>query len=98
MPINRFFNNNPKAVFREIVESAGLTPTEDITVGDTKEIFNALKSVDISLMGYTYTLEFEPHDDSLTVKDTASHRDRTDLRFIDRTAARSLAMSFSARK
>ena len=73
--LNRFFNNNPKAVFREIVESAELTPTEDITVGDTKEIFNALKSVDISLMGYTYTLEFEPHDDSLTVKDTASHRE-----------------------
>ena len=73
--LNRFFNNNPKAVFREIVESAGLTPTEDITVGDTKEIFNSLKSVDISLMGYTYTLEFEPHDDSLTVKDTASHRE-----------------------
>ena len=73
--LNRFFNNNPKAVFREIVESAGLTPTEDITVGDTKEIFNALKSVDISLMGYTYTLEFEPHDDSLTVKDTASNRE-----------------------
>lgn len=73
--LNRFFNNNPKAVFREIVESAGLTPTEDITVGDTKEIFNALKRVDISLMGYTYTLEFEPHDDSLTVKDTASHRE-----------------------
>lgn len=73
--LNRFFNNNPKAVFREIVESAGLTPTENITVGDTKEIFNALKSVDISLMGYTYTLEFEPHDDSLTVKDTASNRE-----------------------
>lgn len=73
--LNRFFNNNPKAVFREIVESAGLTPTEDITVGDTKEIFNALKSVNISLMGYTYTLEFEPHDDSLTVKDTVSHRE-----------------------
>lgn len=73
--LNRFFNNNPKAVFREIVESAGLTPTEDITVGDTKEIFNALKNVDISLMGYTYTLEFEPHDDSLTVKDTASNRE-----------------------
>lgn len=73
--LNRFFNNNPKAVFREIVESAGLTPTEDITVGDTKEIFNALKNVDISLMGYTYTLEFEPHDDSLTVKDAASNRE-----------------------
>ena len=73
--LNRFFNNNPKTVFREIVDSAGLTPTEDITVGDTKEIFNALKSVDISLMGYTYTLDFEPHDDRLTVKDTASNRE-----------------------
>lgn len=73
--LNRFFNNNPKTVFREIVDSAGLTPTEDITVGDTKEIFNALKSVDISFMGYTYTLEFEPHDDGLTVKDTASNRE-----------------------
>lgn len=73
--LNSFFNNNPKAVFREIVESAGLTPTEDITVGDTKEIFNALKSVDISLMGYTYTLEFEPHDNSLSVRDTTSHRE-----------------------
>lgn len=73
--LNSFFNNNPLAVFREIIKSAGLTPTEDITVGDTKEIFNALKNVDISLMGYTYTLEFEPHDDSLTVKDTASNRE-----------------------
>ena len=73
--LNNFFNNNPLAVFREIVKSAGLEPTEDITVSETKEIFNSLKSVDISLMGYTYTLEFEPHDNSLSVRDTASDRE-----------------------
>ena len=72
--LNSFFNNNPLAVFREIVKSAGLEPTEDISIGDTKEIFNSLKSVDISLMGYTYGLEFEPHDDRLSVTDTASGR------------------------
>ena len=72
--LNSFFNNNPLAVFREIVKSAGLEPTEDISIGDTKEIFNSLKSVDISLMGYTYSLEFEPHDDRLSVTDTASGR------------------------
>lgn len=72
--LNSFFNNNPLAVFREIVKSAGLEPTEDISIGDTKEIFNSLKSVDISLMGYTYSLEFEPHDDRLSVMDRASGR------------------------
>ena len=72
--LNSFFNNNPLAVFREIVKSAGLEPTEDITIGDTKEIFNSLKNTDISLMGYTYGLEFEPHDDRLSVMDTASGR------------------------
>ena len=73
--LNSFLNNNPKAVFREIVESAGLTPTEDITVEEAKAILGTLKSVDISLMGYNYTLELEPHDGSLTVKDAASHRE-----------------------
>lgn len=72
--LNSFFNNNPLAVFREIVKSAGLEPTKDITIGDTKEIFNSLKNTDISLMGYTYGLEFEPHDDRLSVTDTASGR------------------------
>lgn len=72
--LNSFFNNNPLAVFREIVKSAGLEPTEDISIGDTKEIFNSLKNTDISLMGYTYALEFEPHDDRLSVTDTASGR------------------------
>lgn len=72
--LNSFFNNNPLAVFREIVKSAGLKPTEDISIGDTKEIFNSLKNTDISLMGYTYALEFEPHDDRLSVLDTASGR------------------------
>ena len=72
--LNSFFNNNPLAVFREIVKSAGLEPTEDISVGDTKEIFSSLKNTDISLMGYTYSLEFEPHDDRLSVTDTASGR------------------------
>lgn len=72
--LNSFFNNNPLAVFREIVKSAGLEPTEDITIGDTKEIFNSLKNTDISIMGYTYGLEFEPHDDRLSVTDTASGR------------------------
>ena len=72
--LNSFFNNNPLAVFREIVKSAGLEPTEDITAGETKEIFNSLKNTDISLMGYTYSLEFEPHDDRLSVRDTASGR------------------------
>lgn len=72
--LNSFFNNNPLAVFREIVKSAGLKPTEDISIGDTKEIFNSLKNTDISLMGYTYGLEFEPHDDRLSVTDTASGR------------------------
>ncbi len=72
--LNSFFNNNPLAVFREIVKSAGLEPTEDISIGDTKEIFNSLKNTDISLMGYTYGLEFEPHDDRLSVTDTASGR------------------------
>lgn len=72
--LNSFFNNNPLAVFREIIKSAGLEPTEDITIGDTKEIFNSLKNTDISLMGYTYALEFEPHDDRLSVTDTASGR------------------------
>ena len=62
------------AVFREIIKSAELEPTEDISIGDTREIFNSLKSVDISLMGYTYALEFEPHDDRLFVTDTASGR------------------------
>lgn len=73
--LNNFFNNNPLAVFREIVKSAGLEPTDDITVSETKEIFNSLKSSEISLMGYTYTLEFEPHDNSLSVRDTASDRE-----------------------
>lgn len=41
--LNSFFNNNPLAVFREIIKSAGLKPTEDISIGDTKEIFNFLK-------------------------------------------------------
>ncbi len=72
--LNSFFNNNPKAVFREIIKSAGLEPTEDISIGDTKEIFSSLKNMDISLMGYTYYLEFEPHDDRLSVTDTASDR------------------------
>lgn len=72
--LNSFFNNNPLAVFREIIKSAGLKPTEDISIGDTKEIFNFLKNTDISLMGYTYALEFEPHDDRLSVTDTASGR------------------------
>ena len=72
--LNSFFNNNPLAVFREIVKSARLEPTEDISIGDTKEIFNSLKNTDISLMGYTYGLEFEPHDDRLSVTDTASGR------------------------
>ena len=72
--LNSFFNNNPKAVFREIIKSAGLKPTEDISIGDTKEIFSSLKNTDISLMGYTYSLEFEPHDDRLSVTDTASGR------------------------
>ena len=72
--LNSFFNNNPLAVFREIVKSAGLEPTEDISIVDTKEIFNSLKNTDISLMGYTYALEFEPHDDRLSVMDTASGR------------------------
>ena len=72
--LNSFFNNNPLAVFREIVKSAGLEPTEDISIGDTKEIFNSLKSVDISIMGYTYSLEFEPHDDRLSVTNRASGR------------------------
>ena len=72
--LNSFFNNNPLAVFREIIKSAGLKPTEDISIGDTKEIFNFLKNTDISLMGYTYALEFEPHDDRLSVLDTASGR------------------------
>ena len=72
--LNSFFNNNPLAVFREIIKSAGLEPTENITIGDTKEIFNSLKNTDISLMGYTYALEFEPHDDRLSVTDTASGR------------------------
>ena len=72
--LNSFFNNNPLAVFREIVKSAGLEPTEDISIGDTKEIFSSLKNMDISLMGYTYYLEFEPHDDRLSVTDTASDR------------------------
>ena len=72
--LNSFFNNNPLAVFREIVKSAGLEPTENITIGDTKEIFNSLKNTDISLMGYTYALEFEPHDDRLSILDTASGR------------------------
>ena len=72
--LNSFFNNNPLAVFREIVKSAELEPTEDISIGDTKEIFNSLKNTDISLMGYTYGLEFEPHDDRLSVTDTASGR------------------------
>lgn len=73
--LNNFFNNNPLAVFREIVKSSGLEPTEDITVSDTKEIFTSLKSTEISLMGYTYDLEFEPHDDSLSVRDKASDRE-----------------------
>ena len=72
--LNSFFNNNPLAVFRKIVKSAGLEPTEDISIGDTKEIFNSLKNTDISLMGYTYALEFEPHDDKLSVTDTSSGR------------------------
>ena len=72
--LNSFFNNNPLAVFREIVKSAGLEPTEDISIGDTKEIFKSLKNTDISLMGYTYSLEFEPHDDKLSVTDTSSGR------------------------
>ena len=72
--LNSFFNNNPLAVFREIVKSAGLEPTEDISIGDTKEILNSLKSVDISLMGYSYTLDFEPHDEHLSVTDRASGR------------------------
>ena len=72
--LNSFFNNNPLAVFREIVKSAGLKPTEDISIGDIKEIFNSLKNTDISLMGYTYGLEFEPHYDRLSVTDTASGR------------------------
>ncbi len=72
--LNSFFNNNPLAVFREIIKSAGLEPTEDISIGDTKKIFNSLKNTDISLMGYTYALEFEPHDDRLSVTDTASGR------------------------
>ena len=72
--LNSFFNNNSLAVFREIVKSAGLEPTEDISIGDTKEIFNSLKSVDISLMGYSYTLDFEPHDEHLSVTDRASGR------------------------
>lgn len=72
--LNSFFNNNPLAVFREIIKSAGLKPTEDISIGDTKEIFSSLKNTDISLMGYTYSLEFEPHDDRLSVTDTASGR------------------------
>ena len=72
--LNSFFNNNPLAVFREIVKSAGLKPTEDISIVDTKEIFNSLKNTDISLMGYTYGLEFEPHDDRLSVTDRASGR------------------------
>lgn len=72
--LNRFLNNNPKAVFREIVKGAGLDPTEDITIGDAKEIFNSLKNTDISLMGYTYALEFEPHDDRLSVSDRESGR------------------------
>ncbi len=58
-----------------LVKSAGLEPTEDITVSETKEIFNSLKSTEISLMGYTYTLEFEPHDNSLSVRDKASDRE-----------------------
>lgn len=72
--LNSFFNNNPLAVFREIVKSAGLEPTEDISIGDTREIFNSLKSVDISLMGYSYTIDFEPHDEHLSVTDRASGR------------------------
>ena len=72
--LNSFFNNNPLAVFREIVKSAGLEPTENISIGGTKEIFSSLKNTDISLMGYTYALEFEPHDDRLSVTDTASGR------------------------
>lgn len=72
--LNSFFNNNPLAVFREIIKSAGLEPTEDISIGETKKIFDSLKSVDISLMGYTYALEFESHDDRLSVTDTASGR------------------------
>lgn len=72
--LNSFFNNNPLAVFREIVKGARLAPTEDITIGDTKEIFSSLKITDISLMGYTYSLEFEPQDDILSVTDTASGR------------------------
>lgn len=72
--LNSFFNNNPLAVFREIIKSAGLEPTEDISIGETEKIFDSLKSVDISLMGYTYALEFESHDDRLSVTDTASGR------------------------
>ena len=72
--LNSFFNNNPLAVFREIIKSAGLEPTENISIGGTKEIFSSLKNTDISLMGYTYALEFESHDDRLSVTDRTSGR------------------------
>ena len=67
--------NNPRKVFEGIIQSAGLEPTEDISVDETQKMFSSLRIAEIELDNNEYTLEFDVEDEGLIIRDSAANKE-----------------------
>lgn len=67
--------NKPRKFFEEIIQSAGLEPTEDITVDETKKMFSSLRVAEIKIDENEYSLQFDVEDDGLIIKDSAANKE-----------------------
>ncbi|MGN1107381.1 MAG: YodL domain-containing protein, partial [Huintestinicola sp.] len=67
--------NNPRKVFEGIIQSAGLEPTEDISVDETQKMLSSLRIAEIELDDNEYSLEFDVEDEGLIIRDSATNKE-----------------------
>lgn len=67
--------NKPRKVFEGIIQSAGLEPTEDISVDETQNMLSSLRIAEIELDDNEYSLEFDVEDEGLIIRDSAANKE-----------------------
>ena len=67
--------NNPRKVFEKIIRSAGLEPTEDITVDETQKMLSSLKVAEIKIDENEYSLQFDAEDEGLIIRNSAANKE-----------------------
>ena len=75
--LNDYFNNNPKAVMKALLENMTAKISADMSISETQEIFGTRSRHSISLNDYDYSLTLSPIDSGLNFKDDASGREMT---------------------